>query len=69
MGAGQTNPPFEPLVALVCNLIRYSLTPEMIKEERFWNKVSNPPPKTLLGFDLDRDVEAPLRYPLSQMAF
>jgi hypothetical protein len=32
MGAGQNNPPFEPLVVLVCYLIRFSLTPEMKKE-------------------------------------
>ena len=49
MGAGVSNPPFEPLVALVSYLIRFSLTPEMKKEEETWNLSYNPPPLSLLG--------------------
>jgi hypothetical protein len=55
MGAGMSNPPFEPLVALVCYLIRFSMTPEMKKEEDLWNTERNSPPATLLGYDLRTD--------------
>jgi hypothetical protein len=55
MGAGGNTPPFEPVVGLVCYLIRFSLTPSMRNEESSWDVISNPPPLTLLGYNLERD--------------
>ena len=71
MGSGgMTNPaPFEPLVGLVCYLIRFSMTPEMKQERHLWDSVNMSPPPTLLGYDLNGDRGSPERYPLSDEAF
>lgn len=54
MGAGGITPPFEPLVSLLCFLLRFSITQPMIDNMHTWN-VLNPPPATLLGFNLSTD--------------
>ena len=52
MGAGQSQPQFEPLVILVSYLFRFSLTPQMKKECKSWNDTYNLPPTTLIGYTL-----------------
>jgi hypothetical protein len=67
MGSSMSSPPFESIVAQVSYLIRFSLTPEMKKEEQYWNDAINPPPTTLLGYIKQSDdyIE---KYPLSDTA-
>ena len=48
-------PPFEPIVSLLCYLIRFSMTPAMKREEHLWDPISNPPPNTLLGYNIAID--------------
>lgn len=55
MGAGGTPAPFEPVVTLVCYLIRFSMTPVMREEEHLWDAQNYPPPTTLLGYNVETD--------------
>lgn len=61
-----TNPPFEPLISLLCTLIRYSLTTPMKEEESKWNNIDIFPPLTLLGYNLEEDQDKEEKYPLSE---
>jgi hypothetical protein len=66
MGAGGTAAPFEPVVALVCYLIRFSMTPVMREEEFLWDTSAYPQPTTLLGYNIETDKGKPEKYPLSE---
>lgn len=64
MGPNGINPGFEPLVALVCHLARFSMTPAMVQESHLWNETDLLPPSTLLGYTLGDGINE--RYPLSE---
>ena len=63
---------FDPIVSLICQFTRFSLTPTMRLENMFWVEDTEEGikvPATLLGFDLNTMRDMPERYPLKDESF